>query len=78
MTQDLDFCDTSFTELAAIVAEHLKQWSIDVVVGGLAVEICANNLYLIKDIHMVNTNYRAPSKIFLWPHCSQSPRVVIS
>ena len=48
MTQDLDFCDTSFTELAAIVAEHLKQWSIDVVVGGLAVEICANNLYAIS------------------------------
>lgn len=45
-------------ELAAVVAENLQNHGVDVVlVGGLAVEIYTENLYLTKDIDMVNTNY---------------------
>lgn len=53
-----DFSNTPIVELAAIVANHLKQHGIRVVlVGGLAVEIYSENLYLTKDIDMVNTSY---------------------
>ncbi|GGX41732.1 nucleotidyltransferase [Saccharospirillum salsuginis] len=59
-----DFSKTSIIELAAIVAEHLERHGIDVVlVGGLAVEIYTDNLYLTKDIDMVNTNYQTPKKM---------------
>ena len=59
-----DFSATSITELAAEVAEHLQNHGIEVVlVGGLAVEIYTENLYLTKDIDMVNTNYSAPKAI---------------
>ena len=55
-----DFSNTPIVELAAIVANHLKQHGIRVVlVGGLAVEIYSENLYLTKDIDMVNTSYDA-------------------
>ena len=56
-----DFSNTSIEQLAAIAAEHLLQQGIEVVlVGGLAVEIYTENLYLTKDIDMVNTNYQKP------------------
>lgn len=55
-----DFSNTPIVELAAIVANHLQQHGIRVVlVGGLAVEIYSENLYLTKDIDMVNTSYDA-------------------
>jgi Nucleotidyl transferase of unknown function (DUF2204) len=60
----MDFSSTPIIELAAIVAQHLQQRGVDVVlVGGLAVEIYAENLYLTKDIDMVNTNYLRPSQL---------------
>lgn len=59
-----DFNTTCITELAGIVAEHLLLHGIEVVlVGGLAVEIYTENLYLTKDIDMVNTNYQPPKLI---------------
>jgi len=59
-----DFSTTSITELAGIIAEHLQLHGIEVVlVGGLAVEIYTENLYLTKDIDMVNTNYQPPKQI---------------
>lgn len=58
----MDYSNTPIVELAAILAEHLQQHGIEVVlVGGLAVEIYTENLYLTKDIDMVNTNYKKPS-----------------
>jgi len=60
----MDFGSTPIVQLAAIVAEHLQQRGVEVVlVGGLAVEIYAENLYLTKDIDMVNTNYLKPSQL---------------
>lgn len=60
----MNFAKTSIIELAAIVAEHLHQHEIEVVlVGGLAVEIYSENLYLTKDIDMVNTNYKKPQDV---------------
>jgi hypothetical protein len=51
-------------ELAAIVATHLREHDIDVVlVGGLAVEFYSENVYLTKDIDMVDTSYARPSKL---------------
>ena len=51
-------------ELASIIARHLAENEIRVVlVGGLAVEIYTENLYLTKDIDMVNSSYDPPSKI---------------
>ena len=51
-------------ELASIVAKHLAQRDIRVVlVGGLAVEIYTENLYLTKDIDMVNNSYNPPAEI---------------
>ena len=59
-----DFSKTGIVELAAIVAEHLEQQGIEVVlVGGLAVEIYTHNWYLTKDIDMVNTNYSPPKAL---------------
>lgn len=56
-----NFRTTSITELAAIVADHLQHRNIEVVlVGGLAVEIYTENLYLTQDIDLVNTNYQPP------------------
>lgn len=60
----MNFSSTPIIELAVIVAQHLQQRGVDVVlVGGLAVEIYAENLYLTKDIDMVNTNYLKPSQL---------------
>lgn len=59
-----DFSTTAIVELAAIVANHLQQHDINVVlVGGLAVEIYSDNLYLTKDIDMVDTSYQKPARI---------------
>ena len=58
----MDFSRTNMTEMAGIIASHLAEHKIAVVlVGGLAVEIYSQNLYLTKDIDMVNTNY-TPTK----------------
>ncbi|MFK0573828.1 hypothetical protein [Endozoicomonas sp.] len=57
-----DYKETPIVELAAIVADHLQQYGIKVVlVGGLAVEIYSANLYLTKDIDMVNISYDPPA-----------------
>lgn len=57
----MDFSNIAITDLAATVAEHLQQHGVEVtLVGGLAVEIYTENLYLTKDIDMVNTNYQKP------------------
>jgi hypothetical protein len=59
-----NYKNTPIVELAAIVANHLHQHGIRVVlVGGLAVEIYSENLYLTKDIDMVNTSYDPPGAI---------------
>jgi hypothetical protein len=59
-----DFSTTPITELAAIVATHLREHDIDVVlVGGLAVELYSENVYLTKDIDMVDTSYAKPGKL---------------
>ncbi|MBA54232.1 MAG: hypothetical protein CMK89_07240 [Pseudomonadales bacterium] len=59
-----DFSKIDIVTIAAIVAEHLQQHGIEVVlVGGLAVEIYTHNLYLTKDIDMVNTNYQPARKL---------------
>ncbi len=56
------FSNTAIVELAAIVADHLKQRGITVVlVGGLAVEIYSENLYLTKDIDMIDISYQEPA-----------------
>ena len=60
----MDYSSASIIELAAILAEHLQRNDVNVVlVGGLAVEIYTENLYLTKDIDMVNTNYKKPSAL---------------
>jgi hypothetical protein len=57
-----DFSNTSIVDLAAIVANHLHQHDIKVVlVGGLAVEIYTENIYLTKDIDMVDISYQSPA-----------------
>ncbi|MCW8193704.1 nucleotidyltransferase family protein [Proteobacteria bacterium 005FR1] len=59
-----DFSTTNIAELAAIIAEHLQGQGIEVVlVGGLAVEIYTENLYLTNDIDLVNTNYQEPNRL---------------
>lgn len=58
----MNYSNTPIVELAAILAKHLQNHGVEVVlVGGLAVEIYTENLYLTKDIDMVNTNYQKPS-----------------
>src|SRR6187402_1436589 len=60
----MNYSDTPIVELAAILAKHLQHHGVSVVlVGGLAVEIYTENLYLTKDIDMVNTNYKKPSAL---------------
>lgn len=60
----IDYSHTGIIDLAAIVADHLQDRGIEVVlVGGLAVEIYTENLYLTQDIDMVNTNYQPPKRI---------------
>lgn len=60
----MNYSKTNMTELAAVIAEHLHNQDIQVVlVGGLAVEIYTENLYLTKDIDMVNTNYTKPKAL---------------
>jgi hypothetical protein len=59
-----DFSTTPIIELAAIIATHLREHDIDVVlVGGLAVELYSENVYLTKDIDMVDTSYAKPGKL---------------
>jgi hypothetical protein len=59
-----DFSTTPITELAAIVATHLREHDIHVVlVGGLAVELYSENVYLTKYIDMVDTSYAKPGKL---------------
>lgn len=59
-----DFSQTSMPELASIVAEHLHEQGITVVlVGGLAVEIYTDNLYLTRDIDMVNTSLQSAKRL---------------
>ena len=59
-----DFSKTSIVELAATVANHLRQHDIQVVlVGGLSVEIYSENIYLTKDIDMVDISYRKPAQL---------------
>jgi hypothetical protein len=56
-----DFSKSSITELAAIVAAHLGDRDIQVVlVGGLAVELYSENVYLTNDIDMVDISYAKP------------------
>jgi len=57
-----DYSKTPIIELAALVASHLQNNGINVVlVGGLAVEIYTENLYLTKDIDMVDIGYNRPA-----------------
>lgn len=59
-----NFKDTSILELAAIVSRCLHDHQISaVLVGGLAVEIYTENLYLTKDIDMVDISYARPANI---------------
>ena len=59
-----DFSKSSIVELAAIVANHLNGHGIRVVlVGGLAVEIYSENIYLTNDIDMVDISYRKPAEL---------------
>lgn len=63
-SQSHDFSEISMPELAAMVAEHLQKHDIQVVlVGGLAIDIYTDNLYLTQDIDMVNINYQSAQKI---------------
>jgi hypothetical protein len=60
----LDLKKLTISELAATIAEHLDDYGIHVVlVGGLAVEIYTDNLYLTKDIDMVNINYQSAKEM---------------
>lgn len=57
-----DYSNTSIIDLATLVAEHLAHKNIEVVVvGGLAVEIYTANLYLTKDIDMIDRSYQPPA-----------------
>jgi len=59
-----EFSKTSIVELAAIVANHLRDHDIRVVlVGGLAVEIYSKNIYLTQDIDLVDVSYRTPAEL---------------
>ncbi len=56
-----DFNHTPIIELAALIANHLGKKDIKVVlVGGLAVEFYTKNIYLTKDIDMVDVSYQPP------------------
>jgi len=59
-----NYSTTSIAELAAIIATHLREHDIQVVlVGGLAVELYSENVYLTKDIDMVDISYAKPAKL---------------
>jgi hypothetical protein len=59
-----DYSTTSIVELAIIVANHLREQNIRVVlVGGLAVEIYSENIYLTQDIDMVDISYCKPAEL---------------
>jgi len=59
-----NFSTTSITELAAIVATHLRDHDIQVVlVGELTVELYSENVYLTKDIDLVDISYAKPAKL---------------
>ena len=59
-----DYSDTSIVELAAIIATHLQERGIRVVlVGGLAVEIYSENIYPTKDINMIDISYQKPAAL---------------
>jgi len=59
-----DYSQTSIVELAAIVATHLSECGIEVVlVGGLAVEIYSDNIYLTKDIDLIDVSYQRPAEL---------------
>jgi hypothetical protein len=59
-----DFSNTPIVELAAIVANHLRDQNIRVVlVGGLAVEVYSENIYLTRDIDMVDISYCKPAEL---------------
>jgi len=59
-----DYSHTPIVELAAIIAKHLRDRDIRVVlVGGLAVEIYSENIYLTRDIDMVDISYQRPAKL---------------
>ncbi len=59
-----DYKDTPIIQLAVTVAGHLQQHDIRVIlVGGLAVEIYSENIYLTNDIDLVNTSYHPPAAI---------------
>ncbi len=61
MTSSTDYSDVSILELAAMISKHLQASNIQaVLVGGLAVEIYTENLYLTKDINLVNIGYDKP------------------
>ncbi len=60
----VDYEGISIVDLAGIVAEHLQSHGVRVVlVGGLAVEIYSENLYLTKDIDMVNVSHDPVARI---------------
>jgi hypothetical protein len=59
-----DFSDKAIIEIAAIIASHLEEYGISVVlVGGLAVEFYSENLYLTRDIDLVDTSYQSPTSM---------------
>ncbi len=59
-----DYSHTPIVELAAIVSNHLRDRDIRVVlVGGLAVEIYSENIYLTRDIDMVDVSYQRPAEL---------------
>jgi hypothetical protein len=59
-----DFSTTPIIDLAASVATHLRDHDIQVVLdGGLAVELYSENVYLTKDIDMVDISYAKPAKL---------------
>lgn len=61
-----NFSRTTIIELAAIISKHLAGQNINVVlVGGLAVEIYSENIYLTKDIDMVDISYTAAKALNL-------------
>lgn len=60
----MDYSGFSLLDLAALVAKHLKTNNVRaVLVGGLAVEVYTENLYLTKDIDMVDTGYENPKHL---------------
>ena len=60
----MDYSGYSLLDIAALVAKHLKNNDVQIVlVGGLAVEAYTENLYLTKDIDMVDMGYEKPEHL---------------